>query len=42
MSSSTEHLAGVRYIIDDVAACREFYVRHLGFTVGTPRRRSRT
>jgi catechol 2,3-dioxygenase-like lactoylglutathione lyase family enzyme len=24
----------VRYLVDDVAACVEFYTRHFGFTVG--------
>ena len=24
----------VRYLVDDVAACTEFYTRHFGFTVG--------
>jgi catechol 2,3-dioxygenase-like lactoylglutathione lyase family enzyme len=24
----------VRYLVDDVAACVDFYTRHLGFTVG--------
>ena len=24
----------VRYLVDDVAACTDFYTRHLGFTVG--------
>ncbi|HVM08571.1 MAG TPA: VOC family protein [Acidimicrobiales bacterium] len=24
----------VRYIVDDVAACTDFYTRHFGFTVG--------
>ncbi|HUP84551.1 MAG TPA: VOC family protein [Acidimicrobiales bacterium] len=27
-------LANVRYLVDDVAACVEFYTRHFGFTVG--------
>ena len=31
--TSTEDFAAVRYIIDDVAAARDFYVDHLGFTV---------
>ena len=24
----------VRYLVDDVAACVDFYTRHFGFTVG--------
>lgn len=27
-------IVNVRYLVDDVAACTEFYTRHLGFTVG--------
>lgn len=28
-----EQLAGVRYLVDDVAAAVDFYTEHLGFTV---------
>lgn len=27
-------LVSVRYIVDDVAACVDFYTKHFGFTVG--------
>jgi catechol 2,3-dioxygenase-like lactoylglutathione lyase family enzyme len=27
-------IVNVRYLVDDVAACVEFYTRHLGFTAG--------
>lgn len=27
-------IVNVRYMVDDVAACVDFYTRHLGFTVG--------
>jgi catechol 2,3-dioxygenase-like lactoylglutathione lyase family enzyme len=27
-------LASVRYLVDDVAACVDFYTQHFGFTVG--------
>jgi catechol 2,3-dioxygenase-like lactoylglutathione lyase family enzyme len=27
-------LVNVRYLVDDVAACVDFYTRHFGFTVG--------
>lgn len=27
-------IVNVRYLVDDVAACVEFYTRHFGFTVG--------
>ena len=27
-------LVNVRYLVDDVAACLDFYTRHFGFTVG--------
>jgi catechol 2,3-dioxygenase-like lactoylglutathione lyase family enzyme len=27
-------IVSVRYIVDDVAACVDFYTRHFGFTVG--------
>ena len=29
-----ENTVNVRYLVDDVAACRDFYTRHFGFTVG--------
>jgi catechol 2,3-dioxygenase-like lactoylglutathione lyase family enzyme len=32
MTLTDEH-ASVRYIVDDVQACVDFYTRHLGFTV---------
>src|SRR5438309_608179 len=28
------HIVNVRYLVDDVAACVDFYTRHFGFTVG--------
>lgn len=31
----TTEFASVRYIVDDVAACVDFYTQHLGFTVHT-------
>ena len=27
-------IVNVRYLVDDVAACTDFYARHFGFTVG--------
>lgn len=27
-------IVNVRYLVDDVAACTDFYTRHFGFTVG--------
>ena len=27
-------IVSVRYLVDDVAACTDFYTRHFGFTVG--------
>lgn len=27
-------VVNVRYLVDDVTACTDFYTRHLGFTVG--------
>ncbi len=27
-------IVNVRYLVDDVAACVDFYARHFGFTVG--------
>ncbi len=27
-------VVNVRYLVDDVAACTDFYTRHFGFTVG--------
>lgn len=30
-----EQLVSVRYLVDDVAACVDFYTTHFGFTVGT-------
>jgi catechol 2,3-dioxygenase-like lactoylglutathione lyase family enzyme len=30
-----EQLAGVRYLVDDVAAAVDFYTTHLGFTLNT-------
>jgi catechol 2,3-dioxygenase-like lactoylglutathione lyase family enzyme len=27
-------IVNVRYLVDDVAACVDFYTRHFGFTVG--------
>ncbi|MGH8966759.1 MAG: VOC family protein [Actinomycetes bacterium] len=32
--TTPDQLAGVRYIVDDVTACVEFYTTHLGFTLG--------
>jgi catechol 2,3-dioxygenase-like lactoylglutathione lyase family enzyme len=32
--SETKDTVNVRYLVDDVAACVDFYTRHLGFTVG--------
>ncbi len=29
-----ENTVNVRYLVDDVDACRDFYTRHFGFTVG--------
>jgi catechol 2,3-dioxygenase-like lactoylglutathione lyase family enzyme len=31
---TTTDIVSVRYIVDDVAACVEFYTTHFGFTVG--------
>ena len=31
---STPEIVSVRYLVDDVAACVDFYTRHFGFTVG--------
>jgi catechol 2,3-dioxygenase-like lactoylglutathione lyase family enzyme len=28
------NIVNVRYLVDDVAACTDFYTRHFGFTVG--------
>jgi catechol 2,3-dioxygenase-like lactoylglutathione lyase family enzyme len=30
----TNDIVSVRYIVDDVAACVDFYTEHFGFTVG--------
>ena len=35
MTASSDDLASVRYIVDDVAAAIDFYTTHLGFTVLT-------
>ena len=32
--TAPDHYAGVRYIVDDVQACVDFYTTHLGFTLG--------
>jgi catechol 2,3-dioxygenase-like lactoylglutathione lyase family enzyme len=29
-----ENTVNVRYLVDDVAACLDYYTRHFGFTVG--------
>ena len=29
-----EDIVSVRYLVDDVEACVDFYTRHFGFTVG--------
>ncbi len=31
---STPEIVSVRYLVDDVGACVDFYTRHFGFTVG--------
>ncbi|NJP92343.1 VOC family protein [Nonomuraea sp. FMUSA5-5] len=33
MTTASDQLAGVRYLVDDVAAAVAFYTTHLGFTV---------
>ncbi|WP_327152135.1 VOC family protein [Nocardia sp. NBC_01329] len=33
MPNTATELAGVRYLVDNVAAAIEFYTTHLGFTV---------
>ncbi|MFF4763834.1 VOC family protein [Streptomyces sp. NPDC001292] len=33
--TSPDKLAGVRYVVDDVQACIDFYTTHLGFTLNT-------
>ncbi|MET8002327.1 VOC family protein [Nonomuraea glycinis] len=35
MTTTPDELAGVRYIVDDVAAAVHFYTSHLGFTLRT-------
>ncbi|MFD1547431.1 VOC family protein [Nonomuraea guangzhouensis] len=35
MTTTPDELAGVRYIVDDVAAAVHFYTTHLGFTLRT-------
>lgn len=32
--TAPDNYAGVRYLVDDVQACVDFYTTHLGFTVG--------
>ncbi|MFF4795391.1 VOC family protein [Streptomyces sp. NPDC001276] len=33
--TTPDQLAGVRYVVDDVQACIDFYTTHLGFTLRT-------
>jgi catechol 2,3-dioxygenase-like lactoylglutathione lyase family enzyme len=37
MTDTTESVASVRYIVDDVQAAMDFYTMHLGFTEGLAR-----
>ena len=34
MPETDTETVSVRYLVDDVAACTDFYTRHFGFTVG--------